>query len=307
MKYPISDYARLGLVHHMLYPDCGEHPDQHVSTLKALAARTDIETFDCCLPYDLDMRKELIDVVRNCRKTDITFATHFFPLRKLSFCSTSITEQAQNRMIVRDMIDCAGAIGATGFIFASGGPMPSDATSEHHAAFKEFCRWLCTELKPHGITAQLEPFDMTIDKKFLYGPTAECVALIESLKLEVDNLGIELDVAHLPLMGESFEHAIRTAAPHLKRVHLGNCVLMDKSHPRWGDTHPPAGFPGGEIDVPEITEILRLLLKVGFLSRENRGNLVIEMTPWPGKTVEETIADGFERLDSAWKEVEQDH
>ena len=38
MNRPITDYARLGLVHHMLYPDCGEHPDEHVATLKALAA-----------------------------------------------------------------------------------------------------------------------------------------------------------------------------------------------------------------------------------------------------------------------------
>jgi sugar phosphate isomerase/epimerase len=304
MNQPITQYARLGLVHHMLYPDCGEHPDEHVATLKALAARPDIEAFDCCLPYAPAARAALIPVLRHCGKTDIAFATHFFPLRKLSFCSTSIPEQAQARMIVKDMIECAAAIGATGFIFASGGPTPADATPEHHAAFKGFCRWLCAALKPHGITAQLEPFDMTIDKKFLYGPTAECVALIESLKPEVDNLGLELDMAHLPLMGESFAHAIHTAAPYLKRIHLGNCVLKDRRHPRYGDTHPPAGFPGGEIDVPEMIEILRLLLEVGFLSRANRGNLVIEMTPWPGKTVEETITDGFERLNRAWERLE---
>jgi len=307
MKSPITQYARLGLVHHMLYPDCGEHPDEHVSTLKNLAARRDIETFDCCLPYEPAARAELIPALRNCGKTDITFATHFFPLRKLSFCDPSPTARAQARILVKDMVECAAAIGATGFIFASGGPMPSEATPDCHAAFVDFCRWLCETLEPHGITAQLEPFDTTIDKQFLYGPTAECVALIESLNPEVDNLGIELDAAHLPLMGESFEHAIRTAAPHLKRVHLGNCVLKDKNHPRWGDTHPPVGFPGGEIDVPEMTEILRILLDVGFLSREKRGNLVIEMTPWPGRTVEETIADGFERLDRAWEGVEQNH
>jgi sugar phosphate isomerase/epimerase len=299
----LQHYARLGLVHHMLYPDCGDHPEQHLPTLTALAARRDIETFDCCLPYTPAARAELIPALRACGKTDITFATHFFPLRKLSFCDPSPTVQAQAQLLVKDMIECAAAIGATGFIFASGGPTPAEATPRHRTAFAGFCRWLCGELQPHGITALLEPFDMTIDKQFLYGPTAECVALIESLAPDVDNLALELDMAHLPLMGESFEHAIRTAAPHLRRVHLGNCVLQDKSHPRYGDTHPPAGYPGGEIDVPELTEILRLLLDVGFLSREQRGNLVIEMTPWPGKSVEETIADGFARLHRAWEQV----
>jgi len=299
----ITQYARLGLVHHMLYPDCGERPADHVRTLKALAARTDIETLDCCLPYDPVAREELIPALRNCGKTDIAFAVHFFPLRQLSFCSTSSSEQAQARMIVSDMVEGAAAIGATGFIFASGGPTPAEATPENRAAFAAFCRWLCGRLEPHGIIAQLEPFDGTIDKKFLYGPTAECVALVESLKPEVENLGIELDLAHVPLMGESFEQAIRTVAPHLVRVHLGNCVLRDKDHPRYGDTHPPIGFPGGEIGEAELTEILRLLRDVGFLSREHRGNLVIEMTPWPGRSVEESIVDGFERLNAAWARV----
>jgi sugar phosphate isomerase/epimerase len=301
----IREVARLGLVHHMLYPDCGEHPAEHADTLAALAARTDIETFDCCLPFDKAACARVVPVLRACGKTDITFALHFFPLRKLSLCTTSRTEQAVVRMVVRQMIEQATAIGASGFIFASGGPTPAQATPEHRASFSDFCRWFCAELGGHGLTALLEPFDMTIDKKFLYGPTRDCVDLVESLRPEVDNLGLELDVAHIPLMGETFAQAIRTAAPHLKRVHLGNCVFRDRTDPRYGDTHPPMGYPGGEIDTDELAEILGLLLDVGFLDREKRGNLVIEMTPWPGRSVEATIEDAFTRLDSAWRSVQE--
>ncbi|HEX2949226.1 MAG TPA: sugar phosphate isomerase/epimerase [Armatimonadota bacterium] len=303
MHDSITNYARLGLVHHMLYPDCAEHPEEHVATLTTLAARSDIETFDCCLPYDPIARGVLEPVLRNCGKTDITFATHFFPLRWLSFCDLSPTAQAQAKMIVKDMVTCAAAIGATGFIFASGGPTPAQATPAHHAAFAAFCRWFCGELKPYGITAMLEPFDMTIDKCFLYGPTSACMELIDSLSPGIDNLAIELDMAHLPLMGENFADAIKTVAPRLARVHLGNCVRCDTSHPRYGDTHPPMGFPGGEIDVPELTAILRQLLDVGFLDTRHRGSLILEMTPWPGKCVEDTITDAWARLATAWKKV----
>jgi sugar phosphate isomerase/epimerase len=303
MKEPITRYARVGLVHHLLYPDCGETPEEHTRTLLALAERTDIETFDCCLPYDEEGRSRLGPALRRCGKVDVTFATHFFPLRKLSFCTAMKTEQAQIRMIVRDMVEQAAAIGATGFIFASGGPSPEVAVPANHAAFADFCRWLCGELKRRGITALLEPFDSAVDKRFLYGPTAACVALVESLRPEVDNLGIELDLAHVPLMGESYEQAIRTVAPHLQRVHLGNCVMRDATNARYGDTHPPIGLPGGEIDVPELTEILRLLLAAGFLATNRRGNMVLEMTPWPGRSIEETIADAFRRLHAAWREA----
>jgi len=300
----LTEFARLGLVHHMLHPACMHDPDDHARTLAEFATRTDIETFDCCLPYGEERRQRLIPVIRECRKVDVTFAAHLFPLSRISFCETAQPAQAQTRMIVHDMVECAAAIGATGFIFASGGPPPDDATEAHHQAFAGFCRWLCAELAPHGITALLEPFDMTIDKCFLYGPTRECVGLIESLAPEVANLGIELDLAHVPLMGETFEQAIHTCAPLLKRVHLGNCVLRDTAHPRYGDTHPPIGFPGGEIDVPETARILQCLVNVGFLNRESRGNLVVEMTPWPRKSVAETVAGAWSRLEQAWAKVD---
>lgn len=33
MNGDIRDYAKLGLVHHMLYPECGRDPEIHVRTL----------------------------------------------------------------------------------------------------------------------------------------------------------------------------------------------------------------------------------------------------------------------------------
>jgi len=300
MKDDISKYARLGLVHHLLYPKCMEDADDHAETLAGFVQRGDIETFDCCLPYGDDRQQRLVPLIRNCGKSDIAFASHLFPYRMLSPCSLVPHEQAQVRLIMKDLVQQAGAVGASRFIFASGGPGPADAAEGHYGAFAELCRWLCGELRQHGITALLEPFDTAIDKKFLYGSTESCVALVESLQGDGDNFGIELDVGHVPLIGESFEHAIRTAGPVLQRVHLGNCVLKDKSNPRYGDTHPPVGWPPGEIDVPELTEILRCLLDIGFLNQHQRGSLLLEMTPWPGRTAEETVTDSLDRLGQAW-------
>jgi hypothetical protein len=79
--------------------------------------------------------------------------------------------------------------------------------------------------------------------------------------------------------------------------------LKDKGNPRWGDTHPPIGFDGGEIDIPELVVILKALLDCGFLDKNNRGNLLIEMTPFPGRSVEFTIEDNFTHLKQAWRKV----
>ena len=301
MNGDIRTYARLGLVHHMLYPEAVADPKLHVDTLFEFIKRTDIETFDCCLPYGHPCRDGLVTEIRRCGKVDIAFA--MFPMRRLSLAAFLPAEKAEVRRIIGGMIEQAAAIRAAGFIFGSGPPPPEKATPAHIAAFAEFCQWLCAQLKSYNITALLEPFDTHIDKKYLYGPTRACVKLIESLKPDVDNLAIELDVAHLPLMGENFAAAIRTVAPCLKRVHLGNCVLKDTTHPRYGDTHPPIGLPGGEIDTTELSEILKALIEIGFLDRLRRGSLVVEMTPWPGRTVDESVADMFSRLEAAWRKV----
>ena len=303
MKEDITKYARLGLVHHMLYPECMVDAEVHVQTLEIFVRRDDIETFDCCLPYGQEQRDRLVKAIRQSGKEDIAFALHHFPFDKFKLAATSYSEQSQVKLIIKDMIVQAAAIGATGFSFGAGRPSANEAVDVDFEAFTNYCRWLCSELKPHGITALLEPFDTAVDKRFLYGPTKTCVELIESLKSDIDNFGIELDLAHVPLMSESFEHAIKTVAPHLKRVHLGNCVLKDKSNPRYGDTHPPIGFEGGQIDIPELTEILSLLLEVGFLNKKYRGSTLLEMTPWPGRSVEDTIADNSERIQKAWEAV----
>ncbi|MHB1191005.1 MAG: sugar phosphate isomerase/epimerase family protein [Armatimonadota bacterium] len=297
----IEEYARIGLVHHLLFPRCVVDADYHLRTLEEFTKREDIETLDCCIPFGKERRESAINAIRNSDKK-IVYALHLFPHQKISLCSTDMLEQNLIRLVVKDQIDMAVAVGAVGFVFPSGADAPN-ARPEAFQAFSSLCRWLCGELKPNGITAMLEPFDRTFDKKFLYGPTEECVELIESLKPEVGNLAIELDMAHVPLMGESFEHAIKTVAPYLKRVHLGNCVMRDSTNPWYGDKHPPIGIEGGEIDVPELEEILRLLLDVGYLSRENRRALVLEIQPFPGKSADETVNDNMNRLKEAWRNV----
>ncbi len=302
MNGDIREYAKLGLVHHLLYPECGNDPEIHTETLLKFIKRQDIETFDCCLPYGDKYRQRLIPAIRECGKT-VCFAVHFYPLRSLPLAGKTPANIAQAWMIMDDMIEQAAAIGAQGLIFGAGKPSFYDAKPEDFMAFERFCLELCGKLKTHGITAMLEPFDMDIDKKFLYGPIDDCVRLAEQINRKYDNFGLELDVAHLPLMREYFASAIKRSGSYIKRIHLGNCVLKDKKNPRWGDTHPPIGFDGGEIDVPELVTILRSLLDCGFLDKNKRGNLLIEMTPFPDKSVDFTVEDNFAKLEKAWKKL----
>lgn len=301
---PIKEYAKLGLVHHLLYPKCTTDRDYHVETLSQFVKRDDIEALDCCIPYGQEYREcGIIDTVKNCGK-DVGYALHLFPARKISLSTLNLQEREMTKLVIRDQIDMVAKVGATGFVFVSGADVP-DNRPEARKAFKEFCRWFCAELKPHNIDALLEPFDRTIDKKFLYGPIDDCVQLMEELYAEgITNIGIELDIAHLPLMYEPIESSIIRCAPYLKRIHLGNCVLKDTTHPLYGDMHPPMGLDGGEIDVPELKVVLQTLLDVGYLNKENRKPLIMEMQLFPGKDVKYTVDETYRRLYEAWEQVE---
>lgn len=303
MNDPISAYARLGVVYHMIHSRCTVDPDYHVETLEKFLERTDIETFDFCLPYGEERQRRLIPQIRASGKQNIVYATHLVPLRKISFSSDSYLEQAQVRMIVADLVRQAGECGCSGFIFASGGPKFAEGTPAHHQSFYDFCCWLCEGLAKHGIDALLEPFDFDFDKSYLYGPLDKNLELVERVARNFPNIGIELDVAHLPLMREGFTSAIKRSAPWLKRIHLGNCVMKDRADPFYGDRHPPMGYRGGEIDVPQLVEILQALFDTGYLSKENRGDTVLELNPFPGLSQDESIADNFRRVNEAWSQV----
>jgi len=63
------------------------------------------------------------------------------------------------------------------------------------------------------------------------------------------------------------------------------------------------GYPGGEIDVPQLVEILSVLREVGFLDPENRGDLILELNPFPGRSEDESVADNLARVGRAWDQV----
>ena len=303
MDSNITSHARLGLVYHMLYSRCTVDPDYHVATLEAFLKRKDVETFDFCLPYGRERQQRLIPAIKNSGFQRIVYATHLVPLRKLSFATDSYYEQAQLRMIIADMVAQAGECGCSGFIFASGGPKYAEGKPANHEAFYDFCCWLCEALAKHNIDALLEPFDYDFDKSYLYGPLDKNLELVERVARNFPNIGIELDVAHLPLMREDFVSSIHRSAKWLKRVHLGNCVMRDTADPFYGDRHPPIGYPGGEIDTPQLEIILKALLDAGFLSTQNRGDLVLELNPFPGRSEEDSAADNLKRVETAWQKI----
>jgi hypothetical protein len=136
-----------------------------------------------------------------------------------------------------------------------------------------------------------------VDKCFLIGPTLDGIVVAQRVRERYPEFGLVLNLAHLPLLGEDFETAVRMSAPFLARVHIGNCIVAS------GDSHPRFGAPGGEIGVAELSCFLRALLSVGYLSAGGRNVVAFEVRPAPHEDPLEVIAESKRVLCEAWARV----
>jgi sugar phosphate isomerase/epimerase len=296
MQFPKEKY---GFVHHMLFPLFVKDAAYHTDTLIAISQRDDIGCFDCCLPLDPSQRKRAVTALTGCGK-QITYVNHLFPAKKISLGSADFAEQVITRDFLERELEAAAAIGADQFLFTSGTDVGEDQAGAL-ARFAETTEWFCGLLRAHNITGLIEPIDTWFDKRFLLGSTADSAAFVSSLRGCVDNLALEVDMGHIPLLFEDFEPAYRVAAPYLRRVHLSNCVMKNPRDPFFGDRHPSFFYPGGQHGLEELRRVLRILKETGFL--ETPGKLVFEVNPLPGENPDKTIGDHLALLRAASAEL----
>ncbi|MCW4020929.1 MAG: sugar phosphate isomerase/epimerase, partial [Candidatus Bathyarchaeota archaeon] len=121
-----------------------------------------------------------------------------------------------------------------------------------------------------------------------------------------DNVGLTVDLSHLPLLYETPQQAFTAAKPYLEHVHIGNCVVKDASHPLYGDQHPRFGVSGGENSVEELAEFLRVLKDVGYFNKKTATRLPVvsfEVKPAAGESSEVLIANSKRVLMEAWSKI----
>lgn len=227
MKENIREYARIGITYHLLYPDCVHNSELHMATLPRVLDRDDIEVVDLCVPYGKDYRRRAIDLINKSNKT-IIYNGYLLPLATFPFGTLSLTEREQVLILSKEQIDVAYEVGAKYFLVGTG---PEIDPSRRKEAFRgleislsEICEYMA---KKGNMGLLIELFDRDFAKKFLIGPSEEAVKFIGGLRKKGLPLSIELDVAHIPLMGETFKHAFFTCREFLKHVHVGNCVISD--------------------------------------------------------------------------------
>lgn len=198
----------------------------------------------------------------------------------------------------------AAQSGAKYFTYASCVDLGPAVREERRRNFLAYSCLLGEAAKQYGLTGLIEPFDRSIGKNLLIGPTREAVQYIEKLReWGIDHLALMIDMGHIPLIGDSFSEAVALSIPYLYHVHMGNCVKKNMSSIYYGDKHPPFGIDGGENDMLELVEFLTALINARYLKEDRKNNLSIEMQPYPGVNARLSAQVGLAKINTALKTV----
>ncbi len=292
---------KVGIVQFMAYPEtmAGEGPV--IEAVTTIARDDFFGAIEITHIKDADVRRQVAALLAQSHLTVGFGAQPVQLMNKLDLNSFNEQVRSAGVQVIKSLLAEASEVGAGNLALLSGpDPGPEKRASAIELLVEslvEICR-CAREL--YGMEIILEVFDRDIDKKALIGSTEDAVKVAEAVKQKCSNFGLLIDLSHLPLTRETARHSLQTVQDHLVHVHIGNCVMADTQNPAYGDQHPRFGYPGGEIDVPELTEFLAQLLTIGYLRKGKQAVVTFEVKPTPGENSDLIVANAKRTLREAW-------
>lgn len=303
MNKELHDFMKVGIVQFMAYPQA-ESPESYLHTISSIIEDEFFEAIEIKSPPDKETMKQVQRLFEN---SDILvgFSAHPVLIRNQGNLNAMKEEERQWAIeLVKEAIDEAYQLGAKNLAIMSGkdpGPQYRERAVSHLVkSIQDICKYARSK---GNLEILLEPFDHETDFHCLIGP-AELAAEVAYEVRKVDpSFGLMVDLSLLPMLGETPKKALTTTKDYLKHAHIGNCLICDLNHPLYGDKHPRFGYPGSEIDVPELTEYLRTLLDIGYLEEGKNRTVGFEIKPAPGELSEVIISEAKRKLQAAWQQV----
>jgi len=304
MQESMYKFMKVGLIHFMAYPQVMKGEGPILDTLQKIAEDDFFNAVEVSWIKDAKVRQKAKKLLEVSHLTVAYGAQPRLLVKKLNLNSFDEAERKEAVDEVKAGVDEAYEIGAKGLSFLSGKD-PGEEKREKAldlliSSTKEICKYAQSK---GNLMIALEVFDQEIDKKCLIGSADLAKRYAAEVRKEFDNFGLLVDLSHLPLLGESPTQAIMPVKDYLVHAHMGNCILKDKEHPGYGDQHPRFGIKGGENDVKELTEYLKVLLNIGFLNPQNPPIVSFEVKPLADESSEVVIANAKRVLREAWAKI----
>lgn len=293
---------KVGIVHFMAFPDISLKSEL-VNSIKRIAEDEFFGGIEITsIPNDARA-----DIAKLLETSKLVVGYHAGPIlltEKLDLNSSSLQQRELAISRIKSAVDEAYSLGARQLAVLSG---PTPAVEKWEKAKElliDSLLQICSYAESKGsLCIILEIFDRDIDKRRLIGSTEDGVQVAAEVRRHYPTFGLMVDLSHLPMLGESAEYALKKANDYLAHIHIGNCVIKDKSHPAYGDKHPRFGIPGGENDVDELRLFLKTLLDIGYIGEGKQNVVALEVKPQNGENPEVVIANAKRTLMEAWAKL----
>lgn len=304
MKESIHKYAKIGLIHFMAYPSTikGEGPIEE--TIRKIAVDDYFDAIEITWIKDPEVRKKVKNMLDS---SHLSVAYGAQPRLLTTGQNINDLDEEKRKIAVENIkegIDEAIEMGALGLGFLSG-KYTETKKEEAYQALVKSTKEICAYAKSKSdLKIAHEVFDYDIDKCSLVGPVELAKRYAEEVCAEFDNFGLMLDLSHLPIIHETARQSLIPVKDFIIHAHMGNCYMRDKKDPAYGDAHPRFGYPGGENDVEELVEYLKVLLEIGYLNPDNRRFLSFEVKPVGDENSDIVVANAKRVLNLAWAKLE---
>ena len=303
MNEPLCKYMKVGLIHFMAYPSTIRGEGPILETIRKIAVDDYFTAIEITTIKDKEVRTQ---VKKMLDSSHMRIAYGGQPrLLTTGLNINDLNEEGRQKALenLKEGIDEAYEMGASGFAFLSG-KYTDDKKEEAYQALVNSTKELCTYAANKGnMKIALEVFDYDIDKKSLIGPAPLALRFAKEIRAKHDNFGLMVDLSHIPMIHETIEESLLPIKDYIIHAHIGNCVIKSPDLPGYGDLHPRFGFPNGENDVEQVTEFLRLLLKIGFLNEKNPPIVSFEVKPFGDEDPDIVVANAKRTLNEAWMRV----
>ncbi|MBN2290589.1 MAG: TIM barrel protein [Candidatus Glassbacteria bacterium] len=298
----LEQYLRLGLVHFMAYPETIKDESLLLPTAEKVATDPMFRFLEIKAIEDRSLVEPLRRMAASAGIGLGLAAQPAMLARRLDPGSAERKEKNRALKVLRHQLDQACALGAESLALLSG-PDPGEENKRAEALSRtaDFLAELCDHsLSAGGPVIVLEVFDRSVDKKALVGPAETAARLCDLVYARgAENFGVLVNLAHLPLLGETPYDALVPVADYLKAARLGNAVL-EQGHPLYGDQHPGFGTAGGANKVGQVRDFIHMLKNIGFLNRKEPPVVSLEVKPSAGETGDWVVACAKRVLLRAW-------
>ncbi len=295
-----NNFCTMSIVHFMAFPQTmgGEGPI--VETVSKIAEDPFFGAIEIGWIKDPKVRAATKAVIEASHIQVGHGAQSALLLQKLDLNSLDEAERRKAVAQLRQSVDEAVEMGAKRVAFLSGrDPGDADRPKALEALIRSV-KEVCAYGQDQGIALTCEVFDRAIDKKCLIGPSGYAAEFARVIRRDYPDFGLMYDLSHRPLLFEEAEPALTLIKDYLVHIHVGNGVV-DPNTPGYGDLHPRFGWPGGCNDVPELTEFLQALFKIGYLAEgDARPWIGFEVKPQAAGETSELVIAGTQRV---WQEA----